>query len=88
MGGEGAVKTPTLKRRKRRRAKRELRSPRFHPHVFSEIGKVDLLNAKQEAEWAADSAGDQSAKKQLAEANLRLVEYCEKYIGRVCRFWT
>jgi RNA polymerase primary sigma factor len=39
-----------------------------------EIGKVDLLTAKEEADLARKIAkGDQSAKAKLAEANLRLV---------------
>jgi RNA polymerase primary sigma factor len=53
-----------------------------------EIGKVDLLTAKQEADLARRIAkGDQSAKKLLAEANLRLVvSIAKKYIGRGLSF--
>ena len=53
-----------------------------------EIGKVDLLTAKQEADLARRiEKGDQSAKKQLAEANLRLVvSIAKKYIGRGLSF--
>jgi len=53
-----------------------------------EIGKVDLLNAKEEADLARRiGKGDQSAKKQLAEANLRLVvSIAKKYIGRGLSF--
>jgi RNA polymerase primary sigma factor len=53
-----------------------------------EIGKVDLLTAKEEADLARRiGKGDQSAKKQLAEANLRLVvSIAKKYIGRGLSF--
>ncbi|OIP80524.1 RNA polymerase sigma factor RpoD [Candidatus Peregrinibacteria bacterium CG22_combo_CG10-13_8_21_14_all_44_10] len=53
-----------------------------------EIGKVNLLTAKEEADLARRiEKGDQSAKKQLAEANLRLVvSIAKKYIGRGLSF--
>ncbi len=53
-----------------------------------EIGKVDLLTAKEEVDLARRiRKGDQSAKQQLAEANLRLVvSIAKKYIGRGLSF--
>jgi RNA polymerase primary sigma factor len=53
-----------------------------------EIGKVDLLTAKEEGDLARRiGKGDQSAKAQLAEANLRLVvSIAKKYIGRGLSF--
>jgi RNA polymerase primary sigma factor len=53
-----------------------------------EIGKVDLLTAKEEVDLARRIAkGDQSAKSKLAEANLRLVvSIAKKYIGRGLSF--
>ena len=51
---------------------------------LKEIGKVPLLNAAEEIEIAKRMAdGDQDAKKQLAEANLRLVvSVAKRYVGR------
>ena len=51
---------------------------------LKEIGKVPLLSAADEIEIAKRMAdGDQDAKKQLAEANLRLVvSVAKRYVGR------
>lgn len=51
---------------------------------LKEIGKVPLLRAAEEIEIAKRMAdGDQDAKKQLAEANLRLVvSVAKRYVGR------
>jgi len=53
-----------------------------------EIGKVPLLTAKEEVDLARRiKKGDQTAKKKLAEANLRLVvSIAKKYIGRGLSF--
>jgi len=55
---------------------------------LSEIGKVPLLSSQQEIDLANRIAkGDQSAKEQLAESNLRLVvSIAKKYIGRGLSF--
>ncbi len=51
---------------------------------LKEIGKVDLLTSEEEAALAQKMAeGDTSAKKRLAEANLRLVvSIAKRYVGR------
>ena len=51
---------------------------------LKEIGKVSLLTAVEEVEIAQRMAeGDQDAKQQLAEANLRLVvSIAKRYVGR------
>ncbi len=51
---------------------------------LKEIGKVPLLSADEEIEIAKRmEAGDESAKRELAEANLRLVvSIAKRYVGR------
>ncbi|NCB04352.1 MAG: RNA polymerase sigma factor RpoD [Clostridia bacterium] len=51
---------------------------------LKEIGKVDLLSSDEEIELAKRMLdGDESAKKRLAEANLRLVvSIAKRYVGR------
>lgn len=51
---------------------------------LKEIGKVPLLSAEEEIELAQKmEAGDEEAKKKLAEANLRLVvSIAKRYVGR------
>ena len=51
---------------------------------LKEIGKVPLLTAEEEIELAMRmEAGDEEAKKKLAEANLRLVvSIAKRYVGR------
>lgn len=55
---------------------------------LKEIGKVSLLTSEQEVELAKRiEAGDEEAKKKLAEANLRLVvSIAKRYVGRGMQF--
>ncbi len=55
---------------------------------LKEIGKVPLLNGDEEMELARRmEAGDETAKKELAEANLRLVvSIAKRYVGRGMSF--
>lgn len=55
---------------------------------LKEIGRVSLLNAEEEVNLALRiKEGDQEAKQQLAEANLRLVvSIAKRYVGRGMQF--
>ncbi len=55
---------------------------------LKEIGKVPLLSSEEEIELAKRiEAGDEEAKKKLAEANLRLVvSIAKRYVGRGMQF--
>src|SRR5690606_15919341 len=55
---------------------------------LKEIGRVPLLTSDEEVELAKRmEAGDEDAKKQLVEANLRLVvSIAKRYVGRGMQF--
>ena len=55
---------------------------------LKEIGKVPLLSAEEEIEYARRmDEGDEKARKRLAEANLRLVvSIAKRYVGRGMQF--
>ena len=57
---------------------------------LKEIGKVPLLTAEEEISLAKRMEnGDESAKKRLAEANLRLVvSIAKRYVEEACSSWT
>lgn len=91
---EDVEDTPRLSAKERRETKKrkeaeykEIANDSIRLYLC-EIGKVDLLTAREEVDLARRIAkGDQSAKAKLAEANLRLVvSIAKKYIGRGLSF--
>lgn len=90
--GEEAEEVADVDTRKDKKAKKEEEFKEIANDsirlYLCEIGRVALLNGKQEVELARRIAkGDQSAKAKLAEANLRLVvSIAKKYIGRGLSF--
>jgi len=89
------AKSPNLLSVSERKEKKERKAAEFKEIAndsirlyLCEIGRVNLLTAKEEVDLARRIAkGDQSAKSALAEANLRLVvSIAKKYIGRGLSF--
>lgn len=82
-----SIKDRKEKKKKREAEYKEIANDSIRLYLC-EIGKVDLLNAREEVELARRIAkGDQAAKSKLAEANLRLVvSIAKKYIGRGLSF--
>ncbi len=75
------------KKKKKAAERKEIANDSIRLYL-TEIGRVDLLTAKEEIDLARRiEKGDQSAKAKLAEANLRLVvSIAKKYIGRGLSF--
>ncbi|KKP39457.1 MAG: RNA polymerase sigma factor RpoD, RNA polymerase primary sigma factor [Candidatus Peregrinibacteria bacterium GW2011_GWF2_33_10] len=92
---EKPEKNAKTSKKKEGKEKKESAEMNFHEvtsdsirQYLIEIGTVPLLTAKEETMLAKKiRQGDQSAKRKLAEANLRLVvSICKKYIGRGLSF--